>query len=70
MEHYIIYDRRTGERLVGFHDSVRIYEFMLPDRAEPHHFLSGGRAENDIVRIMDRVAGATGRELGVICERA
>jgi hypothetical protein len=58
---YQILDKKTGEPLTGYHDGGGIFEFNRVH--EPHVIYT---TMGDIIRIMDRIAGCTGRRLTVM----
>jgi hypothetical protein len=58
MDVYEIVDKRTNENLVGYHDGGGIYEFDKASKPEQIYTTT-----NDILRILDRIARFTGRQL-------
>ena len=56
---YEIFDKRTSEKLVGFHDTMRIYDFSATE-TPCRMLLTMGEA----VRVLDRIAANTGRKVG------
>jgi hypothetical protein len=58
---WIIYDKRTEEKLVGYHESVGIFEFERTDNPRRLYL-----TVDELIIALGRIERTTGRKIG--CE--
>ena len=61
MDTYHVIDKQTGEKLIGYHANGGIYQFGRDGDPVPIY-----TTMSDMVRILDQIAGCTGRKLTVV----